>query len=264
MFGRAQGEKEGIPEKTGSALIAAGELRPEEPFTDLQLPDGRVVRLPTQLLLPTQAAAEPMLPEDGAVIPVIEESLTVGKRTVETGKVVLRTSVQEFEQAVDEALTSRTYKIDRVPLNQKVAAAPEMRREGSTTIYPVVEERLVFVKELVLVEEVHVTEQITERRDTQMVRLRREQVEVERVSLTERARLTRRQLLNPQVSLALTLKPWIGAILLLRIAGMEADLAIPRRKAVSSLLAAAGAIGASLAVGAWIGTRIFGRDQTSC
>src|SRR5581483_5686205 len=53
-------------------------------------------------------------------------------------------------------------------------------------------------------------------------------------------------LLNPAVSLALALLSWVGAILLLMIAGMEADLAILRQKAVPGLLAAAGAIGASI------------------
>ncbi len=69
--------------------------------------------------------------------------------------------------------------------------------------------------------------------------------------------------LNPQVSLALQLLSWVGAILLLMIAGMEADLAILREKVVPGLLAAAGAFGASLGVGTWIGMKMFGRDPTS-
>ena len=69
--------------------------------------------------------------------------------------------------------------------------------------------------------------------------------------------------LNPQVSLALALLSWIGAILLLMIAGMEADLAILRQKIVPGLLAAAGAIGASIAVGTFVGVRMFGREPTS-
>ena len=69
--------------------------------------------------------------------------------------------------------------------------------------------------------------------------------------------------LNPAVSLALALLSWIGAILLLMIAGMEADLAILRQKAAPGLLAAAGAIGASIGAGLYIGTRVFGREATS-
>ncbi len=69
--------------------------------------------------------------------------------------------------------------------------------------------------------------------------------------------------LNTKVSLSLTLLSWIGAILLLMIAGMEADLAILRQKAAPGLLAAAGAIGASVGIGLFIGTRIFHREATS-
>ena len=47
------------------------------------------------------------------------------------------------------------------------------------------------------------------------------------------------------------------------IAGMEADLAILRQKIVPGLLAAAGAIGASVAVGTWLGVRSFGVEPTS-
>ncbi len=182
MFGRAGRNENAIPKKAGHVLMTVGELHLDEPFTDLELPDGRLVRLPTHLLLPDAAdQEEAALPQAGMVVPIVEESLVVSKRTVETGKVVLRKTVQEFEQAVDESLTARTYAVERVALNQRVAAMPEMRREGATTIYPVVEERLVLAKELVLVEEVHVTEQTTERRDAQGVTLRREQLDVERV-----------------------------------------------------------------------------------
>ncbi len=69
--------------------------------------------------------------------------------------------------------------------------------------------------------------------------------------------------LNPKVSLSLTLLSWVGAILLLMIAGMEADLAILRQKAAPGLLAAAGAIGASVGIGLLIGTKVFGRESTS-
>src|SRR5579875_565743 len=64
--------------------------------------------------------------------------------------------------------------------------------------------------------------------------------------------------LNPAVSLALTLLSWIGAILLLMIAGMEADLAILRQKVVPGLLSAAGAIGASVGCGVFLGHAMFG------
>ncbi|MGI4830252.1 MAG: cation:proton antiporter [Janthinobacterium lividum] len=69
--------------------------------------------------------------------------------------------------------------------------------------------------------------------------------------------------LNLEVSHALMLLSWIGAILLLMIAGMEADLAILRQKVVPGLLAAAGAIGASIGVGTFLGVKVFRLEPTS-
>ncbi len=69
--------------------------------------------------------------------------------------------------------------------------------------------------------------------------------------------------LNPAVSLSLSLLSWMGAILLLMIAGMEADLAILRQKVVPGSLAALGAIGAALAIGTLLGVKVFGREPTS-
>ena len=47
------------------------------------------------------------------------------------------------------------------------------------------------------------------------------------------------------------------------IAGMEADLAILQQKVLPGLLAAAGAIGASIAIGTFFGIRLFGLEPTS-
>lgn len=69
--------------------------------------------------------------------------------------------------------------------------------------------------------------------------------------------------LNPAVSQALMLLSWIGAILLLMIAGMEADLTILRQKAIPGLLSAAGSIGASIGIGTFVGIKVFKLDPTS-
>ena len=69
--------------------------------------------------------------------------------------------------------------------------------------------------------------------------------------------------LNPAVSLALLLLSWVGAVLLLLIAGMEADLAILRQKALPGLLAAAGAIGASIGIGVFLGVRVLHLERVN-
>ena len=65
-------------------------------------------------------------------------------------------------------------------LGHLVEAPSAVRVEGDTTVYPILEERLVLTKELVLLEEVRVTTEISERRDLQVVSLRRERLDVVR------------------------------------------------------------------------------------
>ena len=156
--------------------------------TELRFADGRVVRIPTTTLLaaPEPGAAElgheVPVTDDGAelVIPIVEEQLRVGRRTVENGKVTLSKKVQEFETQLDELLAVRAVDVERVVVNCVVEVAPEVRKEGATTIYPVVEEQLILTRQLVLKEELRVTQRDSERHDTRPVTLRREIIDVER------------------------------------------------------------------------------------
>ena len=187
-------------------LQVSGELDFLQPYTELRLANGELIRLPTALLLSgaqeTYAAtavsefaapesssedflAEPIERNGMTVIPVVEERLEVSRRTVATGTVRLHKTVQEYQQALDEPLAVRTFDIERIILNQPVDSAPSVRYEGDTTIYPVVEEQLILTKQLILKEEVRITRRDTERRDTQVVTLRREHLSVERTPRAE-------------------------------------------------------------------------------
>ncbi len=172
-------------------VVQSGQIDPAREYTELWLPGGQIIRIATSLLrssaqvsdmdrVNAAAAAE----EIGALtIPLVEERLLVGKRTVATAKVRLEKSVQTYEEALDEPLLISTYEVDRVPRNEPVDAVPPVRQEGETTIYPLVEERMVLTKQLILREEVRVTRREAERRDTQTVVLRREHMTVDREEL---------------------------------------------------------------------------------
>ena len=170
-------------------LRVSGEIDPAQTITELLLPDGRTVRVATTLLTGGSAQrTESSVDLDDlhavgeeVTIPVIEEAVTVGKRVVETGKIRLEKTVEEYQEALNEPLAVRTFDIERIALNQPVESAPEIRQEGDTTIYPLVEERLVITKQLLLTEEIRVTKHNTERIDDQVVTLRREHLNVERV-----------------------------------------------------------------------------------
>jgi uncharacterized protein (TIGR02271 family) len=169
--------------KSGNILVVSGDLDLQEPYTELWMPDGKVIRLLTTQLAPValdSSATESEESPEAIVIPIVEEHLDIEKRTVTTGAVTLRKVVQEYQEALNEPLAVRTFDIERVVLNQPVEFAPPVRQEGSVTIYSLVEEQMVLTKQLILKEEIRVTQRDTERLDTQVVTLKREHLVVER------------------------------------------------------------------------------------
>ncbi len=112
----------------------------------------------------------------------MEETLTIDKQEVETARVRVRTTVDEREQIVHEELLHTAVEIDRIDINRVVEIAPEIREDGDLLIIPIVEERLVISKELVLVQELHVRRCQTSQKIEQPVTLRKTRLEVERLS----------------------------------------------------------------------------------
>ena len=168
-------------------LSILGTLNTAEALTELQFSDGRILRLPTAML-EAERAVEPLkdtsTSEEGTtIVPLIEEQLEITKRTVATGKVLLETTVEAYDVTVDEPLVVNSWKVERIAFGHVVPTVPPVREEALTTIYPVLEERMVVTKELVLVEEIRVTREISERRDPQTFTLRREHMEIQRKNL---------------------------------------------------------------------------------
>ena len=113
-------------------------------------------------------------------VPIVEESLEVGKRQVETGRVRVRTSVETHQELAEAELERSDVQVERVRIGRVVDSAPRVREEGDKLIIPVTEERLVITKELVLVEELHLRRQVTVEQFEQPVDLRRTRAVVER------------------------------------------------------------------------------------
>jgi len=91
-----------------------------------------------------------------SAIPVAEERLAVATRRVPTGRVRVETRTETVEEVAVAELETSEVEISRVPIDTDVDAAPEIRTDGNVTIIPVVEERIVLTKQLVLKEEIHV------------------------------------------------------------------------------------------------------------
>ena len=116
-----------------------------------------------------------------AVIPVIQERAIVKKRVVETGRVRIRKDVREYEEHVDIPHVHEEVRVERVPVGEMVEEAPQVRTEGDVTIIPVLEERYVLEKRLVLVEELHIRRERHETHRPEVVKVMKEEVEVDRI-----------------------------------------------------------------------------------
>lgn len=115
-------------------------------------------------------------------IAVIQEQVQVNKKVVETGVVTIAKRVHEDRQIVDLPVVREEITVERVAINQYVETSPSVRYEGETMIIPVLQE--VFVKRLLLVEEVHVIRNRVQTSESQEVILRKEEVVVDRTPVT--------------------------------------------------------------------------------
>jgi stress response protein YsnF len=87
-------------------------------------------------------------------IPLVEERLVLQRR--ERKRTVTVTTRPVTEQVkVSQPIRRETVTVERVPIGRVVDAAPPVREDPDLTVIPVLEERVRVVRELVLVEEIH-------------------------------------------------------------------------------------------------------------
>ena len=94
---------------------------------------------------------------DPISVPLVEETARIEKREVTTSRVVVRTLVDVEDRLLSESLLEGTVNVERVAIDRVVDTAPPIRTEGDVTIIPILQERIVVRKELVLVEEIRIT-----------------------------------------------------------------------------------------------------------
>jgi uncharacterized protein (TIGR02271 family) len=114
-------------------------------------------------------------------VALVEEQLAVGKREVERGRVVVRTRVEERDEVAEVELQQEEVTVERVPRGVPVETMPAEREEDGVLIVPVVEERMIVTKQLILKEEIRITRHRRTELVREPVRLRSEQVEIERL-----------------------------------------------------------------------------------
>ena len=114
-----------------------------------------------------------------AIIPVVDETVSVGKQVVDKGSIRFQKHVEEHAVQVPFVSRYTEYSVERVPVNQYVEMAPgSVRYEGNTMIVSVLEEEVVVRKRLKVVEELRITPIEKEKKEEIEVKLRRERVDV--------------------------------------------------------------------------------------
>jgi len=132
-------------------------------------------RLEASLEAGTQAVSE-------EAIPIVEETVSVGKRQVVTGRVQVKTITDTIEELAHADMRREVVEVTRVPIDRMVESAPEIRTEGDVTIVPVLEEVLVVEKRLVLKEELHIRRSAETETVEVPVSLRKQRAVVERLA----------------------------------------------------------------------------------
>jgi len=116
---------------------------------------------------------------DRLVIPVLAEQAQVHLQREHTGTVRVRKVVHQVTEPVAAQGYREVVETTRVPVNQVVEAAEAPKTVGDLLVIPVYEERL--VRQLVLVEEIHVRRRREAFEHTVATSLRREEAIVERL-----------------------------------------------------------------------------------
>ncbi len=173
-----------VRDAAGTALKLVAEDAAE---VRLRCPDGTLLSVP-QTLLSRQNDGSLRLPfsvladRKGMTLrlPVLGDTLQVGKRQVNTEGVRINKTVQSHNEDIELTLASERIEIERVAIEREVPwdGPPTMREEGDAVVIPVLEERLVLRKQLVLKEELRIRRIRSEQLVTHSETLRREKITI--------------------------------------------------------------------------------------
>jgi len=120
-------------------------------------------------------------------IQLLEEELSVSKRQFVAGKLRISTRTETHDEIAETTLDRNILDVSRVPVDRFVDVVPKVRTEGHTTIVPIVEERLVMVKQLYLKKELHIRHSVERETIRESVPLRSQHAVVERLDADGRA-----------------------------------------------------------------------------
>jgi uncharacterized protein (TIGR02271 family) len=136
-------------------------------------------------------AADAEQPSNGSLddpkLTLLAEVLSVGKESVETGRLRVSKQTHTREVAVDESLLRESAEIETIPIGRRIFEMPSVRHEGETIVVPIVEEILHTERRLILKEEVRITRRKTAEQIHDRVTLRYQEAVVTRVQSASEA-----------------------------------------------------------------------------
>lgn len=118
----------------------------------------------------------------GTAIPVIEETLVVGKRKVEVGGVRVFRRLVEIPVEEQVVLHEERANVERRPVNRPISEADVAKLQDQTLEVQTMGEEVVVGKTARVVEEISIGKDVTERTQTVKDTVRKTQVEVEQLT----------------------------------------------------------------------------------
>lgn len=121
--------------------------------------------------------------QQAVVLPIIKEEIIVDKQVVENGKILITKKVFEEDFNTIMPVYREEVLIERIQIDSFVEGVPPVTRvEGEKTIIPILKE--VYVKRLLLVEELHITKNKTINNININEIIKREEVNIERNNIS--------------------------------------------------------------------------------
>ena len=131
----------------------------------------------------TTGIQAPSLREQDQVLALHAEEIAIAKRTVPRGTVRVSKLIQSRDHLVQETLRHQRVEVERIQIGTYVDQAPPIRHDGDVTIVSVVEEVVVTERRLLLKEEVRIRTITTIEEHKEVVTLRSEEANVERLPM---------------------------------------------------------------------------------
>lgn len=117
------------------------------------------------------------------VLALHAEEISIAKRTVPRGSVRVSKVIQSRDHLVQETLQQQRVEVERIQIGTYVDQSPPIRHDGDVTIVSVVEEVVVTERRLLLKEEVRIRTITTTEEYKEIVTLRSEEANVERLPM---------------------------------------------------------------------------------